>query len=121
MQAVTPEQVERLSRTHGMLEMVGPAGTVVMFTGQAVHGSEENRSSRPRCVAYFAYSRTDNRPTTAGSKRQHVSTYQLNRDPVELDDSVDDDALLRLAEVTGPQVREGALGGGEATALHAAD
>lgn len=64
-----------------------------MFSGLAAHGSKPNQSPRPRCNAYLAY----NRPLVDRSLRPRVSPYPLNVGPVELDDSVVDGALLRLA------------------------
>jgi len=97
LQAVAPSEIERLLQHNATVEVVGPAGTVVMFSGLAAHGSKRNESPLPRCNAYLAYSRVDNRPLVDKSLRPRVSPYQLNVDPVELDRSVDDDALLRLA------------------------
>lgn len=101
VQAVDEAQLEELRQSCELVDCLGPAGTVVMFSGLAVHGSEENQSSFPRCVAYFAYNRNDNRPTRKESLRPHVSPYQFNPDPVELDATVGDDALLRLADRAG--------------------
>ena len=99
LHTLTDERMEALLETHEAVDCLGPAGSVVMFSGLTVHGSAENRSARPRCVAFFVYNRADNRPTIAKSRRRHVSPHQFNTDPVELGEALDDGALLRLAEV----------------------
>ena len=96
VQAVAPERVEALQRAHGVVPILGPAGSAVMFTGMMVHGSEANLSNLPRCVAYFAYARSDNRADGSASKRPHVSPYQLNHFTDTLDHAVEDTALARL-------------------------
>jgi ectoine hydroxylase len=97
VQAVAAEQVAALQQAHGTQEILGPAGSAVMFTGMLVHGSDENLSGAPRCNAYFAYSGDGNRGGGAASRRPHVSPYQLNHHTGTLDHSVPDDALQTLA------------------------
>lgn len=101
VQAVAPDRVEELKRDNGVVPILGPAGSAVMFTGMMVHGSEVNLTNLPRCVAYFAYARSDNRVDGSGSKRPHVSPYQLNHFTDTLDHSVEDTALTRLARKAG--------------------
>ena len=103
VQAVAADRVETLRRENGVAPILGPAGSAVMFPGMMVHGSEENRSKLPRCNAYFAYARADNRADGTASKRKHVSPYQLNHLTVTLDHSVDDAALARLASSLGQE------------------
>lgn len=95
LQAVSPETVEDLKQRNGVVQILGPAGSMIMFAGMIIHGSRENRSNRPRCNAFFAYSRTDNRPTRKESLRKHVSPYQLNQLTDEIE-TVDDSALCNL-------------------------
>jgi len=97
LQAVTPDEIAHLLAHNETVEVTGPAGSVVMFTGLAAHGSQENRSALPRCNAYLAYARSDNRRSAATSQRPQVSRYQLNVEPADLDRSVDDGALRRCA------------------------
>ncbi len=96
LQAVSQTKVEDLKQRNGVVQILGKAGSMVMFAGMTLHGSRENRSSRPRCNAFFADNRTDNRPTRKESARKHVSHYQLNHLTDELT-STDDAALERLA------------------------
>ena len=109
--AITTERAAELLRDHEIVEILGPAGSVVMFGGLAVHGSEENRSSRPRCLAYFVYIRTDNRPKNKESEsgRPHVSPYQFVFATPEIDGSIDDGALSRLAGERGIALDEPAI------------
>ena len=96
LQAVAPGEIERLLQDNEVVEVLGPAGTAVMFSGLAAHGSAPNRSALPRCNAYLAFAAADNRPAEDKPRRPRVSAYQLNVEPVELE-PVDDGALLRLA------------------------
>lgn len=98
LQAVSPETVESLKAKNGVVPILGAAGSAVMFAGMVIHGSKENKSDRPRCNAFFAYNRTDNRPTRRDSLRPHVSPYQLNHLTEEIV-PVGDDALVRLVGV----------------------
>ena len=76
-------------------ECIGPAGMVVLFCGNLVHSSRENTSAHGRRNLYFAYNRSDNRPTGAPT-RQHKNNYIMSPTPFDLD-YVADDALERYA------------------------
>ncbi|MCA0451644.1 MAG: phytanoyl-CoA dioxygenase family protein [Proteobacteria bacterium] len=82
---VPDETVKRLSDGSGIVECVGPAGTVVLFCGNLVHGSSENRSPRDRRNLYFAYNRDNNRPVSAKSRRQHKNPYIVSPTSSALD------------------------------------
>ena len=98
-QVITPAKLEALIAANGVVELVGPAGTAVMFTGLTMHASSENHSEAPRCLAYFVYNREDNRPTLGPgeSRRPHVSKYQIDLSKPAIAERFDDDALLRPA------------------------
>ena len=98
-QVITPAKLEALTAANGIVELQGPAGTVVMFTGLTMHGSAENLSGAPRCLAYVVYNREDNRPTLGPgeSRRPHVSPYQIDLSKPEIAERFDDGALARLA------------------------
>lgn len=96
LQAVAPETVEELKARNGIVPVLGEAGSAVLVAGMVIHGSKENTSDKPRCNAFFAFNRTDNRPTRRESARKHVSPYQLNHLTDEIV-PVDDDALSRFA------------------------
>lgn len=93
---VPDEKVASLSAKRDIVECTGPAGTVVIFCGNLVHSSTENRSNRDRRNLYFAYSRGDNRPVPGGPRRKHSNNYIMNPYPDALD-LVSDKALIGLA------------------------
>jgi ectoine hydroxylase len=94
---VDDARMAEIVRSHETVECLGAAGTAIIFAPMAIHGSSRNNSTRTRRNAYFVYNRADNRPTISKPRRFHVSPHLLNDDPVELDVSVDDEALLDLA------------------------
>ena len=96
---VPDEKVEDLSRQSGVVECTGPAGTVVIFCGNLVHGSTENKSDRDRRNLYFAYSRGGNRPVPGGPRRKHSNNYIMNPHPHPLD--VVPDRTLRDLQPAG--------------------
>lgn len=98
---VDEAHMERIAATHEVVECVGKAGTAVVFAPMAVHGSVENHTDRTRRNAYVVYNRSDNRPTIKKPSRFHVSPILMNQDPVDLDDGVEDNALLILARQSG--------------------
>lgn len=97
--AVTDARADEMLGGAAPVELLGPAGTVVMFGGLMVHGSQENLSDRPRCLVYIVYNRTDNRPKNeeSESRRAHVSRFQFVFATPEVDALGDDGALERLA------------------------
>ena len=98
---VDEARMDHIARTHEAVECLGRAGTAVVFAPLAVHGSAENLSDKTRRNAYIVYNRTDNRPTIDKPRRFHVSPILMNQDPVNLDQGVEDDALLELARRKG--------------------
>lgn len=77
------------------MELLGPAGSVVMLSGITVHGSRVNRSIRCRCLALIVYNRTDNRPKNkkSESRRKHVSNFRFVFVTPEIEGFDDDGAL----------------------------
>ncbi len=45
----------RLAQTHGIVAPIGPAGTVLMFDCNLMHGSNSNITPDPRSNAFFVY------------------------------------------------------------------
>jgi len=80
LMAVSESHISQLLSQGLPTKLVGSAGTVVLFSGLLVHGSAANQSPRSRCVAYFAYSRDQNRPPEQKSisLRDHISPYQVD-------------------------------------------
>jgi len=97
---VPDEVVDRLLGGDKPYECLGPAGTVVLFCGGLVHGSQANRSSKDRRNLYFAYNRHSNLPTPGFKTRKHANDYIMNDNTDPLD-FVADDALTQLANDRG--------------------
>lgn len=76
-------------------ECAFPAGAVVLFCGNLVHSSKENRSPMGRRNLYFAYNRAGNRPSGEPT-RKHKNNYIMNPSPYLLE-PIRDDALVEYA------------------------
>lgn len=97
----TPDSdVERLLAGSTAFECTGAAGTVVIFGGNLVHGSQRNATARDRRNLYFAYNTCDNLPDPACQRRKHHNGYIMSRDTEPLS-PVADDALIELANSRG--------------------
>ncbi len=100
LHVVEDDMVEQLLDGGQPFECVGPAGTVVLFGGCVVHGSQQNRSRRDRRNLYFAYNRRSNIPAPGTVRRKHANSYIMNDDTLSLQ-FVTDDALIQLANDQG--------------------
>jgi ectoine hydroxylase len=80
---VTDDLVERLSKGFEKVTCFGPAGTVVIFAGNLVHGSSKNTSAQSRRNLYFAYNQQTNKPV-GEVKRKHANNYIQNPRPEHL-------------------------------------
>lgn len=96
LHVVPDDLVRRLEAESGIFECTGPAGRVVLFCGNLVHGSTANLSPHGRRNLYFAYNRDDNRPVIEKSRRKHSNNYIMNPEAETLS-FVPDDSLARLA------------------------
>lgn len=97
----TPDaDVERLLGGRDAVQCTGAAGTVVIFGGNLVHGSQRNSSPHNRRNLYFAYNTCDNLPDPHYPRRKHANSYIMNRDTAPLA-PVADDALIELANRLG--------------------
>ncbi|MFI1191236.1 phytanoyl-CoA dioxygenase family protein [Streptomyces californicus] len=67
--ALSPEQMRTLTQQHGLTAPTGPAGTVLLFHPQVVHGSAGNTSQFPRRLALITYNHHHNAPRPAGAPR----------------------------------------------------
>ncbi|MFJ7207885.1 phytanoyl-CoA dioxygenase family protein [Streptomyces sp. NPDC098789] len=67
--ALTPEQLSRLVAERGMVSPKGPAGSLVFFSPEIVHGSAPNMSPFPRRLLITTYNDTTNLPSWSGEPR----------------------------------------------------
>lgn len=78
--ALTEAEMSRLDCEHGMDAPKGPAGTIVFFHPEIVHGSATNISPRARRVVIVTYNKTDNLP-----RRNERAEHLVLRDTAELE------------------------------------
>ncbi|MFE9045011.1 phytanoyl-CoA dioxygenase family protein [Streptomyces sp. NPDC012421] len=83
--ALRPEQMSALVDRHGMVSPKGPAGSVILFDPQIVHGSAPNMSPFPRRLLIATYNDAANAPVPHGAPRP---AYVVGRDttPLEFSD-----------------------------------
>lgn len=67
--ALSTEQLATLADRHGMVSPKGPAGTVVFFHPEIVHGSAINMSPHPRRLLIATYNDVANTPRPLGPPR----------------------------------------------------
>ncbi|MFC5720650.1 phytanoyl-CoA dioxygenase family protein [Streptomyces gamaensis] len=79
--ALSPEQLEAMVSSHGMTSPKGPAGSLVFFSPEIVHGSAPNMSPFPRRLLLMTYNDTANLPSWAGEPRPE---YVVCRDTTPL-------------------------------------
>ncbi len=104
---VVPDPViERLLGGDKPFQCTGRAGTVVIFSGGLVHGSQQNRTDHDRRNLYFAYNRHTNQPTPGFKTRKHANAFIMNDDVSPLE-PVADDALVQLANEKGLTAKSG--------------
>jgi ectoine hydroxylase len=93
--------MNHLQKGYETFTCMGPAGTVVIFAGNLVHGSTKNTSPHGRRNLYFAYNQLDNKPT-GQSGRKHANNFIQNPTPEHLtfvsDDELKTYALKTYAE-----------------------
>ncbi len=66
---VGQEQLEPLMRSNGIEAPKGPAGSILLFHPNAVHGSAPNISATDRRLLILTYNRTDNLPVPVAKPR----------------------------------------------------
>ncbi|MFD0400242.1 phytanoyl-CoA dioxygenase family protein [Kitasatospora sp. NPDC127121] len=67
--ALTPDQLSTLVAERGMVSPKGPAGSIVFFSPEIVHGSAPNMSPFPRRLLIATYNDTANLPSWTGEPR----------------------------------------------------
>ncbi|MFF8610997.1 phytanoyl-CoA dioxygenase family protein [Streptomyces sp. NPDC015346] len=79
--AISDDGASTLSGDRQAFTACGPAGSVVFFNSNVVHGSLPNRSQRPRTLALISYNPVDNAPKNWPTPRP---AYFVNLDPTPL-------------------------------------
>lgn len=93
---VADDVMERMQRAYETFTCFGPAGTVVIFAGNLIHGSSKNLSTQGRRNLYFAYNQLNNKPA-GKSRRKHANNFIQNPFPEHLT-LVSDDELSKYAK-----------------------
>ena len=87
----TPSQqsLRDLARMHGITDAEGPAGTLVLFDCNTMHGSNGNITPDPRSNAFFVYNAVSNalvEPFAAKAPRPDYLARRGTPEPLELHD-----------------------------------
>ncbi|MDT0471414.1 phytanoyl-CoA dioxygenase family protein [Streptomyces sp. DSM 41014] len=93
--ALGRDEMRELVARHGMESAKGPAGSVVLFHPEIVHGSATNMSPQPRRLLIATYNDVRNQPSPAGAARPD---YLVGRDTRTLradDEPITDGDLIR--------------------------
>lgn len=75
--ALSPDQMETLVGRYGMVSPKGPAGSVIFFHPEIVHGSAPNMSPFARRLLIVTYNDVTNQPRPLGAPRP---SYVVGRD-----------------------------------------
>jgi ectoine hydroxylase len=67
--SIPAKTCEALTTRHGIRELTGPPGSLVIFHPALVHSSRVNRSPDDRRILFHTYSRVDNVPSIMGERR----------------------------------------------------
>ncbi|WP_051856115.1 phytanoyl-CoA dioxygenase family protein [Streptomyces sp. NRRL B-1347] len=94
--SLSPKQLAALVDRHGMTSPKGPAGSVVLFSSEIVHGSAPNMSPFARRLLIATYNEVSNLPSWPGESRPD---YVVCRDSTPLA-PLDGTFLDDLEEVT---------------------
>ncbi|MFF4935005.1 phytanoyl-CoA dioxygenase family protein [Streptomyces griseofuscus] len=87
--ALTPAEIAACVERGGMVSPKGPAGSVVFFHPETVHGSAANMAPYPRRLAIITYNDVANPPRPLGEPRPE---YLASRSVTPL--TVEDEALI---------------------------
>ena len=82
-----PETIARLVEENGLDAATGPAGTVIFFESNTLHGSNGNITPDPRSNAFFVYNAMSNAlvaPFAAGSARPDFLANRETPRPLEV-------------------------------------
>ncbi|WP_216210952.1 phytanoyl-CoA dioxygenase family protein [Amycolatopsis aidingensis] len=97
--ALTREQLAKLVDAGAMVAPKGPAGTVVFFSSEVVHGSGVNISPYPRHLLIVTYNDVSNPPSWRGEPRPGYVVCRDNDPLTYLDDPLGPWTVRRAATV----------------------
>jgi len=83
------ESLRDLARMHGITDAEGPAGTLVLFDCNTIHGSNGNITPDPRSNAFFVYNAVSNAladPFAAKAPRPDYLGHRGTPEPLALQD-----------------------------------
>jgi ectoine hydroxylase len=83
--ALSPDDMALLVERHGLISPKGPAGTVVFFHPELVHGSAANMSPFPRRLVIVTYNQVGNTPRPVGEPRPEYLVCR-NTQPLDAED-----------------------------------
>ena len=91
--SVERRQLARLLQARKPVPMLGPAGSVVLYHCNLIHGSGHNLSAHDRRQFYVAYNPVANKPLPVGKPR-HAFDGPRNHTPIAM--GRDEDVLLAM-------------------------
>jgi ectoine hydroxylase len=74
------ESLQKLVERHGIDTMIGPAGSVVLFDCNTMHGSNGNITPLPRSNVFLVYNSVENRLVAPFSGQKPRPDYIATRD-----------------------------------------
>ncbi len=77
------DSLARLYQKNGVDLATGPAGTIVLFDCNTLHGSNSNITPTPRSNLFFVYNHVDNRPVDPFGKISPRPDFVAERDEVK--------------------------------------
>ena len=80
-----PETIDMLVRENGLDAATGPAGTLIFFESNTLHGSNGNITPDPRSNAFFVYNALSNRVRDPYAAPKPRPDFLANREPDPID------------------------------------
>ncbi|WP_372893223.1 ectoine hydroxylase [Rhodosalinus sp.] len=83
----SPESLTKLAEAHGITDAEGPAGTLILFDCNTMHGSNGNITPFPRSNAFFVYNAVSNavtEPFAAATPRPEWLARRGTPEPLEV-------------------------------------
>ncbi|WP_298498879.1 ectoine hydroxylase [uncultured Maritimibacter sp.] len=84
-----PSTIRRMASHYGLDAATGPAGTVVFFDCNTLHGSNGNITPDPRSNAFFVFNSVTNRPVSPFAAAAARPGWLANRDKIRPIDVVE--------------------------------